>query len=252
MSIDFWRIWTTAIRGAIVAGSLVLVFPVAGASAEALSQAEEHFLNNEPEEAVKLFEEALSEHSGDPTVYKQLASAYEQLGDYEEAYRVLDRAMEETDEGRAEFLYNKGNLAVREGETDQALTYFNEATEEDSDFAQPYRNRANLHVQAENYEDALSDYERYLSLRDDSPQKGAVEEMIAVLNDRIDEKERRKEEEERREAERARREEEARERREALRDVVRQRFEEQRSETDRSTGGEEDFESVDDDLDVLD
>ena len=252
MSIDVCKIRTEAVRVAI--GVVIIVFgiPITGVSAGSLSQAEEHFLNNEPEEAIRLFEEVLSEGSGDPSVYKQLASAYEQLGEYEEAHRVLNRAMEEVDSKHEEFLYNKGNLAVRQGDSDKALEYFNEAVELNSEFAQPYRNRANLHVQAGNYKDAVSDYERYLSLRGNSPQRPAVEQMIAVLNDRIAEEERRIEEEERRAAERARQEAEARERREALRDSVRERLEDQRGDTDRSTGGEEDFESIDDDLEILD
>lgn len=239
-------------RMALVAVIAIALFPIHAATAGTRSRAEKHFLNNEPEEAVMLYEELLSEEPGDPVVYKQLSAVYEQLEEYEKAHRVLDRGIEETEGFRHEFLYNKGNLAARQGDWDQAISYFTEASDSDSQFAQPHRNRANIHVQSGNYEEAIADYEQYLSLREDSPQRASVEDMIAVLSNRIAEEQRRIEEEERRAEERARREAEAQARREALRDSVRERLEDQRSRTDRSTGGEEDFETIEDDLDVLD
>lgn len=234
-----------------VIGALLLL-PVHTAGAGTRDQAEKHFLNNEPEEAARLYEQVVSEEPGDPVIYRQLAAAYEQLGDYEKAFSALERGMKESDGTKHEFLFNKGNLAARQGDWDKAFEYYTAAADEESEFAEPRRNRANLHVQAGNYDEAITDYEEYLSLRDNSPQRAAVEDMIAVLNERLAEEQRRIEEEERRAEERARREAEAQARREALRDTVRERLDDQRRRTDRSTGGAEDFESIDDDLDVLD
>jgi len=212
-------------------------------SASSRSDAEELFLENRPEEAIELFEQALAEEPDDPVLYRQLAATYEQVGRYDDAKRTLREGMAQTDE-QAQFLLNLGNIAYRRENVDEAFSLYTQSIVSDPEFALPYRNRANILVARGEYQDAVNDYEQYLSLRSDSPNREDVEAMIAELNNRLEEERRRIEEAERRERE-------ARELREALRQSVRERLEENRGETERSGGGDEDFESVEDDLDIF-
>lgn len=219
------------------------------------SEAEQLFLQNRPEEAAPRFERAIEENPEDTRLYHQLAAVYVQLDRIDDAEEILRRGLERGGDEH-EFLFNLGTVAQRRGDSERALVRFTESIESHGEFAHPYRNRANLYVERGDYEDAIHDYETYLSLRSDSPNREDVERMIAALRSRIEEieaeRQRQLEEERRLQAERERREQEERERREALRESVLRRLEESRQETDRSGGGEEDFESPEDDFDIFD
>lgn len=225
----------------IVLGS-TLFFPVTTVAGNR-SDAESAFLHNRPEEAAPLYERALEEEPHDAKLYRQLAVVYEQLGDYERAEEILRLGMERAG-GAHEFLHNLGNSARRQGNNDAAFEYFGRAISENREFPLAYRNRANIRVERGEYERAIEDYEEYLGLRSDSPERAEVESMISALNARLETAEREREE-------RDRAEREAQERREALRESVRQRLEEERRRTDRSRGGDEGFQGIDDDLDIL-
>lgn len=246
-----------AYRGFVRLSAVVLLALLGGgfAAAENRSEAEELFLQNRPEEAAPRFEQAIAEYPGDTRLYHQLAAVYVQLDRFDDAEDVLRSGLERG-EDEHEFLFNLGTIARRKGDNERALARFTESIESHSEFPHAYRNRANLYVERGDYEDAIEDYETYLSLRSDSPNRTDVERMIAALKNRIEEieteRQRELEEERRRQEEQERREQEERERREALRQSVLRRLEESRQETDRSGGGEEDFESIEDDFDIFD
>jgi tetratricopeptide (TPR) repeat protein len=174
----------------------------------AFSRGEEFFIRNKPREALPHLEAAVAEDPAHVRAFLYLGMAYEQLGRIEDAVaayrRILPRGGAET----ARIAFNLGNAYFTGGNISFAAQYYTQAIEADPAYAVAYLNRANARVQAGALEDALSDYELYLSLEPRSPQRPRIEELVAFIREEFAEAERRRireEEAARAEAERKRR-----------------------------------------------
>jgi tetratricopeptide (TPR) repeat protein len=182
---------------------------------------EELFLENKPEEAMLLFETALSQEPENGKIYLYLGIIYEQLSRYQSAVDILQSGIEKTFLSRDLMYFNLGNNYLNLGKVSSAKEMYSKAIDNNNNFPDAYLNRANSNVSLKEYQDAISDYTLYLNLEPESIQKPQVEKMIILLNKviqedelrRLEEERKRKEEEERRkieEEERLRKEEEDR------------------------------------------
>ncbi|WP_162180226.1 tetratricopeptide repeat protein [Spirochaeta lutea] len=172
----------------------------------------EAFLYNKPQEAIPLLEASLRSPGVDTRVYLYLGMAYEQIGLYEQALGVLQDGLSKPGAETHLILYNMGNIAVRKGELDQAMSFFNRAIEAKRSYAPAYLNRANNQVRRGAYQNAIGDYRSFIQLAPDHEQVPQVLQMIAALEGelraqeqrRIAEEEQQKLEEAQREAEQRR------------------------------------------------
>jgi tetratricopeptide (TPR) repeat protein len=189
---------------------LVLCLEGAGGlfAQNAFSRGEEFFIRNKPREALPHLEAAAAEDPAHVKAFLYLGMAYEQLGRIEDAVatyrRILPRGGAET----ARIAFNLGNAYYTGGNISFAAQYYTQAIEADPAYAAAYLNRANAQVRVGALEDALSDYELYLSLEPRSPQRSRIEELVVFIRDEFAEAERRRireEEAARVEAERKRR-----------------------------------------------
>jgi len=240
--------------------TILILLAVAVAGAQSLfERGEDMFLRNKPQQAVPLLERALEAEPQNATIYMYLGVAYEQLGQRDKAVEILRRGVETAREERDRMFLTMGNNLRFIEQYDGAERSYGEAISANSLYAPAYLARGNLRVEMEKFEPAVEDYEIFLNLRPQSEHRPEIERMIALLRDKVEEEarqaaeqaERREREEElaRREAERRRQEEE--ERQKALLDSVLNSLGDSSEETRNMSGGAEDIQEIEDDIDIV-
>jgi tetratricopeptide (TPR) repeat protein len=241
---------------------ITILILIGGALAGAQSlfeRGEDLFLRNKPQQAVPLLERALEAEPQNATIYMYLGVAYEQLGQRDKAVEILRRGVDTAREERDRMFLTMGNNLRFIEQYDGAERSYGEAISANSLYAPAYLARANLRVEMEKFEPAVEDYEIFLNLKPQSEHRPEIERMIALLRDKIEDKarqaaeeaERREREEElaRREAERRRQEDE--ERQKALLDSVLNSLEGSSEETRNMSGGSEDIQEIEEDIDIV-
>ncbi len=149
----------------------------------ALQEGEKLFLENRPQEAQPLLEQALNEDPNNERLYLYLGIVYEQLGNLDKSIQVMRRGLNVA-RGVKDLLYfNLGNDLFRQKEYTLAEQMYSNAME------------ANGSLQLESYTGARADYIEYLRLAPATPQREAIEKLIALLGGMLDEAERLKQEE---------------------------------------------------------
>ena len=240
--------------------TILVLIGTAFAGAQSLfERGEDLFLRNKPQEAVPLLEQALEAEPRNATIYMYLGVAYEQLGRRDKAVEILRQGVETAREERDRMFLTMGNNLRFIEQYSGAERSYGEAISANSLYAPAYLARANLRVEMEKFEPAVEDYEIFLNLRPQSEHRPEIERMIALLRDKIEENarqaaeeaERREREEElaRREAERRRQEEE--ERQKALLDSVLNSLQGSSEETRNMSGGSEDIQELEEDIDIV-
>lgn len=225
---------------------LMLFMLLAPAAAETLfEQGEKLFMENKPEQAVMVLEEALKGDADKGKGYLYLGICYEQLGQFENAVSAYSRGLDHAGAYRDTYLFNMANNYLRLGQRKEAAETFGMTLEVNASYAPAYLNRGNLRVGDGSYRDAISDYRTYLTLRPEDPQKEEIERMIARLSGAVQELERQKLEDERK-----RREEAARQ--QALLDQVLGSLENAGSDTTNLSAGTGESEDYDQSFDIID
>jgi tetratricopeptide (TPR) repeat protein len=161
----------------------------------ALQQGEKLFLENRPQEALPLLEQALNEDPNNERLYLYLGIVYEQLDSLDKSIQVMRRGLNVA-KGVKDLLYfNLGNDLFRQKEYTLAEQMYNNALESNGTLEDAWLNRANARLQLESYAAARTDYIEYLRLAPANPQREAIEKLIALLGGMLDEAERLKQEE---------------------------------------------------------
>jgi tetratricopeptide (TPR) repeat protein len=224
---------------------LLLPFFSAGAEETSFQRGEQLFLENKPAEAVFALEEALKREPRNEKAYLYLGIAYEQLGQYENAVAVYARGLETAASYRDTFLFNMANNYLRLGQDREAADALNLTLKTNGSFAPAYLNRGNLRVKTGEYRDAVNDYQNYITLRPDDPQRDEIERMISLLSGELQDQERRKLEDERKKKEEAARQQ-------ALLDQVLGSLENAGSDTTNLSAGTGESEDYDPSFDIID
>ena len=205
----------------LLACASVVVTPVyAQSDASLLERGEQLFMENRPEEAAPVLEAALQSNPTEERAYLYLGIVYEQLGLNERAIEVLRRGRTYATRNPHLFPFNIANNFVALDDPESAEESYNAAIDARPSFPDAYLNRANLQVDQQAYEEAISDYRNYLTFAPNTPHRDSVERMIEALQSEIEAQQIREEQERiaREEAERqARIEEERRQQEEAER-----------------------------------
>jgi len=202
-------------------------------------------MNNSPEEAVPMLRAAIEQEPKRTELFFYLGVAYEQLGEYRQAVETYQKGLQNTGKKKADFHHNIGTNYLRMGELESAVEHFTRALQANGNYAPAYLNRANTRVKLEKYEQAVADYEVYLSLKPNSEQKRNIEQMIALLQEKqeLAEARRRAEEERKKEQERKRKE---------LLDQVLGSLEKSEEETKNLSAGTGEVKEYEEDFDIVD
>jgi tetratricopeptide (TPR) repeat protein len=168
------------------------------------SRGEQLLMQNQPGLALSFLENAIRDDSANVTAWIYLGLVYEQLDRYDDAIAIYRRILPSAGSLSANVANNLGNVYFHRGNIEEAERYFTQAIGFDSVFPYAYLGRANTRIKAGNLQNALSDYEQYLTLNPRSSQRRNIEQLIGLINTEIAAAEMRRilaEEEERRIAE---------------------------------------------------
>jgi len=168
------------------------------------SKGEQFFMQNQPAQALPFLESAIVEEPTNVTSWLYLGIVHEQLNRYDEAIAVYRRILPSAGSLSANVANNLGNVYYQRGNNEEAERYYTQAIGFDSVFSYAYLGRANTRIKTGNLQNAISDYEQYLTLEPRSSQRANIERLISLIRSEIVAAEMRKiiaEEEERRLAE---------------------------------------------------
>jgi len=170
-----------------LACSFFLVFLFSGLT-EVQSQAsfvrgEELFMQNRPQEALRYLQVAVSEDPAHVQAFLYLGIVYLQLNRVDDAIAAYTQILPRGGLETARIAFNLGNAYFIRGDTILARQYFTRAIEANPAFASAYLNRANTLIRTGDLQEAIRDYETYLSLVPASPQREQVTRLITFIRE---------------------------------------------------------------------
>ncbi len=171
---------------------LCTVVPPAFAIETAWDEAVTAVLEDDSNRAISrlqgFLEAAPSNDDRRPRAVRWLSMMQQNAGDRERAKETLATYSDDTtfsNSARGVFKMDLANLYSESGELAAARNLYGEAIALDPTLLAAYLNRANVQVREERREQAIRDYERYLSLNPQASQAAAVREMIRVLQEAV-------------------------------------------------------------------
>ena len=168
------------------------------------TRGEQLLMQNQPGLALAFLENAVRDDSANVKAWIYLGIVYEQLNRYDEAIAIYRRILPSAGSFSANVANNLGNVYFHRGNTEEAERFYTQAISYDLVFSYAYLGRANTRIKAGNLQNAISDYEQYLTLDPRSSQRGNIERLIGLIRTEMAAAEMRRlmaEEEERRLAE---------------------------------------------------
>lgn len=172
---------------------IVLLFLSTASFMFAESMGEKAFKENRPEEAVKLIEEEVAAGDASAAAYNYLGLAYSQLGNYEKSIDAFKRGLSTPGTNKKLLAYNQGNSYFAIKNYNDAAKSYSMALAADPTYYSALLNRANAYLMAGSYKVAVEDYEKYISVLPEDPQREEIERLISALSGelkRIEEEER--------------------------------------------------------------
>ncbi|MDR1840183.1 MAG: tetratricopeptide repeat protein [Treponema sp.] len=168
------------------------------------SRGEELLMQNQPAQAAVFLESAIADDPSRVLTYLYLGIVYEQLDRTDEAIAVYRRILPSAGNLSANVANNLGNVYFKRGNTQEAERFYTQAIGFDPVFSKSYLGRANTRIKDGNLQNAIADYEQYLTLEPLSPQRANIEQLVRLVRSEAAAAETRKlmaEEEDRRVAE---------------------------------------------------
>jgi len=156
------------------------------------AKGEELFMQNKPQEALAFLESTVSEDPAHVQAFLYLGIVYLQLNRVDDAIAVYRRILPRGGAETARIAYNLGNAYFAKGDFASAKQYYTQAIEENPNYGSAFLNRANAQVRNGDLNDAITDYEIYLSIEPGTPQRGQIERLIAFIREEFVETERRR------------------------------------------------------------
>lgn len=138
-------------------------------------------MQNNPAQAVPFLESAVLDEPARVITYLYLGIVYEQLGRIDDAIALYRRILPSAGNLSANIANNLGNVYFQRENTEEAERFYTQAIGFDSVFAKAYLGRANTRIKAGNLQNAVSDYQQYLTLEPRSSQRANIEQLINLL-----------------------------------------------------------------------
>ena len=209
-----------------------------------VKRAGDAFNNDELEQAKSLYLNAVGTDPANPDIYINLGYIYEEQKNYATAISYYQKGLPYAGARKGMLYVNIGNVYFKLGDYASAEKMYTSAISEVPPVYKGYLHRANARVQIGTYADAISDYQTYLSVVPDTPQRQSIESMILALKDKIDEAEAK------RLAEEAKRLEEEERQRKLLESVLNS-LDEASADTKNLSAGTEGVETPEIELDIV-
>ncbi|MDR3146187.1 MAG: tetratricopeptide repeat protein [Treponema sp.] len=173
---------------------LVLIFLLGGRgfAQNLFARGEELFMRNKPAEALPFLEGAIAEDPDNVRAFLYLGMAYLQLEKPDDAIAVYRDILPRAGGESARVAFNLGNAYFSKGNAESAEQFYTRAIETDSAYGPAYLNRANTRLQTGALQEAVGDYERYLALAPESPQRPLIEQLTALIKAEFAAEERRR------------------------------------------------------------
>jgi len=149
------------------------------------ARGEQLLLQNQPAQALSFLEIAIVDDPAHVLSWIYLGIVYEQLGRHDEAIAIYRRALPQAGSLSANVANNLGNVYFQKGNTEEAERYFSQAISFDSVYSNAYLGRANTRIKAGNLQNAISDYEQYLTLSPRSSQRANIERLIGLIRTEV-------------------------------------------------------------------
>ncbi|MBR5402569.1 MAG: tetratricopeptide repeat protein [Treponema sp.] len=191
------------------------------------SEGEKLFKSNRPAEALLFLEDEIKNGTASSAAWNYLGLAYFQTGDYQNSVDAFARGLKVPSTNKKILAFNQGNAYYAMGDYENAAKSYTLALSADPKFTQALLNRANSNLMAQKYPETITDYERFIVMEPQDPQRPQIEQLLALLKQEVV----RQEEEARVAAEEAARI--AEEERRMAEELARQREEEERLEAER-------------------
>jgi tetratricopeptide (TPR) repeat protein len=164
-----------------LAGALFLATLAVFGASIFFEKGEALFVQNKPQDARPLLENALNDDPSNEKIYLYLGIIYQQLGDPQKAIDVLKKGLNVATNFKDLFYYNMGNDFFSRKEYSFAEESYNSALSANHNLAEAYLNRANSRLQLQNYPGALADYTLFLQMKPQDPQRPNIEKVMALI-----------------------------------------------------------------------
>lgn len=145
---------------------------------------EKYFKNNDPSRAVAALEKEIISGNITSDSFNYLGLAYCQLGQYENAVDAFARGLNNSKSNKKILSFNRGNAYYSLGKYKEAAGCYSLTLAADPSFTRALLNRGNAYLMNQDYDNVIIDYEKYLLLEPDDPQKIQIEEILALLKKR--------------------------------------------------------------------
>jgi len=164
-----------------LAGALFLAGLAAFGASIFFDKGEALFVQNKPQDAQPLLENALNDDPANEKIYLYLGIIYQQLGDPQKAIDVLKKGLNMATTFKDLFYFNIGNDYFSRKEYSPAEESYTNAVSTNHNMAEAYLNRANSRLQLQKYEGALADYTIFLQMKPQDPQRPNIEKVMALI-----------------------------------------------------------------------
>jgi len=150
-------------------------------------QGKESFLNNNPVEAVFLFEKAKNEEPYNEDVFMYLGLSYIQNDQFPKAIEEFLGGAQLNGTQKGRFYLNVGNAYLSSDNYESANEYYNMIIDSNlPEKGDALLNRANIYLNKKQFPSAVEGYNNYLAEVPDSYQKDKIIRLISLLNKKID------------------------------------------------------------------
>ncbi len=146
-----------------------------------IAQGNKHLDDNNPSEALKVFDLFLKENSNNVEAYLGKGIALRRLEKREESHRVFDEALEAFPEN-PDILGEKGVSFFQEKKLEEALEFFAKATKSEPENAFRYSSLAFAQAKAGFLFEAMDNYERSIEL---DPENEITHNNLGLLKEQI-------------------------------------------------------------------
>lgn len=117
------------------------------------------------------------------TAAQYLALLYLQTGQNERAIELYRKILPRAGDQSARISFNLANAYMGKGAASFAIEYYTQVITMDPGFSPAWLNRANARIKTQAWQDAVSDYRRYLEIEPQSPQADNIRKVIALLEE---------------------------------------------------------------------
>lgn len=149
------------------------------------SQGEKLFSENKPSEAIIMLESEIQSGNYSTKAHNFLGLAYYQTGDFEKSVKAFGDGLKVPGTNKKVLAFNQGNSYYAMNNFTEAAKSYSLAYTADANFTKALLNRANAYLMGKEFESALKDYEKYIIVCPDDPQRDEIVAVIAALKREI-------------------------------------------------------------------